>query len=96
MKLGTHIDLIGPNNFHALSFMPAQQEVGYSGLFEKRMLWNLMYSSYRIHPIPTKLGQREVKTLRMLNCGRIFDISNGLAVARKRIYGEKRETGSVL
>ena len=32
----------------------------------------------------------------MLNCGRIFDISNGLAVARTRIFGEKRETRSVI
>ena len=42
-----------------------------------------------MHPFASKLGEREVKALRMLNCGGIFDISNGLAVARKRIYGEK-------
>jgi len=47
-------------------------------------------------PITTKLGVQEVKTLRMKVCEGIFDISNGLAVARKRNYGEKRETGSVL
>jgi len=28
-------------------------------------------------------------------CEGIFDISNGLAVARKRTYGDNRETGSV-
>ena len=35
-----------------------------------------------------KLGVHEVKTWRMKNCQGIFDISNGLAVARKQIYGE--------
>jgi len=45
MKLGTHIDLIGPNNFRALSYTPAQQEVSYYGLFEKCMFLNLIYSS---------------------------------------------------
>jgi len=49
-----------------------------------------------INPITTKLGQHEVKTLMMKNCQQIFDISNGLAVARQQIYGEKRESGSVL
>ncbi len=34
----------------------AQQEVGYLGLFKKRMLWNLIYSSEDYHPIATKLG----------------------------------------
>ncbi|MGL4479968.1 MAG: hypothetical protein ACRCVK_17315 [Aeromonas veronii] len=33
---------------------------------------------------------------KLKNCQRIFDISNGLAVARQQIYGEKRETGRVL
>ena len=33
MKLGTLKDLIGPNNFRALSFTSAQQEVSYYGLF---------------------------------------------------------------
>jgi hypothetical protein len=96
MKLGTHIDLIGPNNFRAHSYASAQQEVSYYGLFGKRMLWNLIYSSEAIVSIIAKLGQHEENISRMLNCERIFDISNGLAVAKQRIYGEKRETGSVL
>ncbi len=41
MKLGTHIDLIKPNNFCAACQGSAQQEVGYSGLFKNHMLWNL-------------------------------------------------------
>jgi hypothetical protein len=65
-------------------------------LFEKRTQWNLKYSSQRIPPIATKLGQHDVKTLSMKNCRQIFDISNGLAVARKRNDGEKRETVRVL
>ncbi len=31
----------------------------------------------------------DLTTLRMLNCKGIFDISNGLAVVRLRIYGEE-------
>ncbi len=96
MKLGTHIDLIEPNNFHAACIIgSAQQEVGYLGLFKKRMLWNLIYSSEDYHPIATKLGEHDLKTLGTQNCQDIFDISNGLPVARRWIYGEKWETGSV-
>lgn len=50
----------------------------------------------KINTIHTKLLQHEVKTLRMLNCEHIFDISNGLVIVRQRIYGEKKENGSVL
>ncbi len=57
----------------------AQQEVGYSGLFKKRMLWNLIYSSEDYHPIATKLGEHYLKTLGTQNCQDIFDISNGFA-----------------
>ncbi len=42
-----------------------------------------------------KPGERDLKTLGMLNCGGIFDISNGLPVARRWSYGENWETGSV-
>ncbi len=66
----------------------AQQEVGYSGLFKKHMLWNLKYSSQDFQHTSTKLGERDLKTLGMLNCGGIFDILNGLPVARRWIYGE--------
>ncbi len=34
----------------------AQQEVGYSGLFKKHMLWNLKYSSQDFQHTSTKLG----------------------------------------
>lgn len=37
----------------------------------------------------TKFIQHDLKTLRMLNCKVIFDISNGLAMVRQQIYGEK-------
>ncbi len=60
------------------------------------MLWNLIYSSEVYHPIATKLGEHDLKTLGTQNCQDIFDISNGLPVARRWIYGEKWETGSVL
>jgi len=53
------------------------------------MLWNLIYVFQGIHLIATKLGQHEAKRLRMLNCERIFDILNGLAVARQQINGKK-------
>jgi len=46
--------------------------------------------------ITSKLGQHEGKTLRMLNCEQIFDISNGLTVALQQIYDEIRETGSLI
>ncbi len=55
----------------------AQQEVGYSGLFKKHMLWNLKYSSQDFQQTSTKLGERDLETLGMLNCRGIFDISNG-------------------
>ncbi len=45
------------------------------------MLWNLIYSSEDYHPIATKLGEHDLKTLGMQNCQDIFDISNGLPVA---------------
>ncbi len=83
MKLGTHIDLIEPKNFCAACHGSAQQEVGYSGLFKKHMLWNLKYSSQDFQQTSTKLGERDLKTLGMLNSGGIFDISNGLPVARR-------------
>ncbi len=54
-----------------------QQEVGYSGLFKKHMLWNLKYSSQNFQHTSTKLCERDLKTLEMLNCGGIFDIWNG-------------------
>ncbi len=73
----------------------AQQEVGYSGLFKKHMLWNLKYSSQDFQHTSTKPGERDLKTLGMLNCGGIFDISNGLPVARRWRYGKNWETGSV-
>ncbi len=73
----------------------AQQEVGYSGLFKNHMLWNLKYSSQDFQHTSTKPGERDLKTLGMLNCGGIFDISNGLPVARRWSYGENWETGSV-
>ncbi len=80
-NLVTHIDLIELNNFcvtcHGAS---AQQEVGYSGLFKKHMLWNLKYSSQDFqHTKSTKPGERDLKTLGMLNCGGIFDISKWFA-----------------
>ncbi len=84
MKLGTRIDLIELNNFCVTCHGNAQQEVGYSGLFKKHMLWNLKYSSRifnRRAPNPVNV----IKTLGMLNCGGIFDISNGLPVARRLI-----------
>ena len=67
----------------------AQQEVSYLGLFIKSMLWNLKYSSEVFNPFATKLGEHDLKTLRMKNCEGIFDISNGLPVARHGTYGEK-------
>ncbi len=82
MKLGTHIDLNEPNNFRADSQCSAQQEVGYSGLFKKCMLWNFIYSE-DFQQIATKLGEHDLKTLGMLNFEEIFDISNGLPVARR-------------
>ncbi len=42
------------------------------------MLWNLKYSSQNFQQTSTKLGERDLKPLGMLNCGGIFDISNGL------------------
>ncbi len=45
----------------------AQQEVGYSGLFKKHMLWNLKYSSQNFQQMSTKLGERDLKILGMLN-----------------------------
>ncbi len=84
MKLGTHIDLIEPNNFCTSCHIgSAQQEVSYSGLFKKHMLWNLKYSSQDFQQTSNKLGERDLKTLGMLKCGGIFDISNGLSVARR-------------
>ncbi len=84
MKLGTHIDLIELNNFHTACIGSAQQEVGYLGLFKKRMLWNLIYSSEDYHPFATKLGgEHDLKTLGTQNCQIFFDISNGLPVARR-------------
>ncbi len=73
----------------------AQQEVGYSGLFKKHMFWNLKYSSQDFQHTSIKPGERDLKTLGMLNCGGIFDISNGLPVARRLSYGENWDTGSV-
>ncbi len=73
MKLGTHIDLIELNNFCAACH----------GLFKKHMLWNLKYSSQDFQHMSTKLGERDLKTLGMLNCGGIFDISKGLPVTRR-------------
>ncbi len=67
----------------------AQQEVGYSGLFKNHMLWNLKYSSQDFQHRSTKLCERVLKTLGMLNCGGIFDISNGLPVARRWSYGRE-------
>ncbi len=69
----------------------AQQEVDYSGLFKKYMLWNLIYSSEDYHPIATKLGEHDLKTLGMLNCVEIFDISNGFCPWR----GDDVMAGSV-
>ncbi len=69
----------------------AQQEVGYSGLFKKHMLWK----SQDFQHTSTKPGERDLNTLGMLNCGGIFDISNGLPVARRWNYGENWDTGSV-
>ncbi len=69
-----------------------QQEVGFPGLFKKHMLWNLK-SLQDFQQTSPKLGERELKTLGMLNCGEIFDIANGLPVARRWIYGENWETG---
>ncbi len=43
----------------------------------------ITYSSEDYHPIATKLGEHDLKTLGMLNCEDIFDISNGLPVARR-------------
>ncbi len=83
MKLGTHIDLIELNKFQLHVIGSAQQEVGYLGLFKKCMLWNLIYSSEDYHPIATKLCEHDLKILGMLNCEDIFDISNGLPVARR-------------
>ena len=83
MKLGTYLDLIGLNNFRALSLTTAQQEVSYYGLFGNACPWNSIYFSLGIDRNANKLGQHEVKILRMINCQRIFGISNGLAVARK-------------
>ncbi len=82
MKLGTHIDLI-ERTISPAFIGSAQQEVGYLGLFKKRMLWNLIYSSEDYHPIATKLGEHDLKTLGTQNCQDIFDISNGLPVARR-------------
>ncbi len=62
MKLGTHIDLIEPNNFCTHVMGSAQQEVGYSGLFKKHMLWNLKYSSQDFQQMSTKLGECDLKT----------------------------------
>ncbi len=56
------------------------QEVGYSGLFKKHIL---KYSSQDFQPTSTKLGERDLKKLGMLNCGGIFDFLNGLPVARR-------------
>ncbi len=83
MKLGTHIDLIELNNFCVTCHGLRPTEVGYSGLFKKHMLWNLKYSSQDFQHTSTKPGERDLKTLGMLNCGGIFDISNGLPVARR-------------
>ncbi len=87
MKLGT--------TFAPHVIGSAQQEVGYSGLFKKHMLWNLKYSSQDFQHTSTKPSERDLKTLGMLNCGGIFDISNGLPVARRWSYGENWDTGSV-
>ncbi len=95
MKLGTHIDLIELNNFCVTCHGLRPTEVGYSGLFKKHMLWNLKYSSQDFQHTSTKPGERDLKTLGMLNCGGIFDISNGLPVARWWSYGENWDTGSV-
>ncbi len=73
----------------------AQQEVGYSGLFKKHMLWNLKYSSQDFQQMSTKLSECDLKTLEMLKCRGIFDILNGLPVARRWSYGENWDTGSV-
>ncbi len=83
MKLGTHIDLIEPNNFHAACHRLRPTGSRLLGLFKKRMLWNLIYSSEDYHPIATKLGEHDLKTLGTQNCQDIFDISNGLPVARR-------------
>ncbi len=73
MKLGTHIDLHQAEQLFALHVMgSAQQEVGYSGLFKNHMLWNLKYSSQDFQHRSTKLGERDLKTLGMLNCGGDF------------------------
>ncbi len=71
-KLGTHIGLIEPNKFalHVIGSDP--QEVGYSGLFKKRMLWNLKFSSQVFQQMSTKLGEYDLKTLGMQNCKEIF------------------------
>ncbi len=50
------------NNFSACH-VSTQQEVGYSGLFKKHMLWNLKYSSRDFQQTSTKLGERDLKTL---------------------------------
>ncbi len=82
-KLGTHIGLIEPNKFALHVIGSAPQEVGYSGLFKKRMLWNLKFSSQVFQQMSTKLGEYDLKTLGMQNCEEIFDILNGLTVARQ-------------
>ncbi len=97
MKLGTHIDLIELEQLlRYMSWAPLQQEFSNSGLFKKAHALELEILPPRIfNTSSTKLGERDLKTLGILNCGGIFDISNGLPVARRWSYGENWDTGSV-
>ncbi len=72
----------------------AQQEVGYLGLFKKRMLWNLIYSSEDYHPIATKLGEHDLKTLGT-QIAKIFWYLERFARARRWIMVKNERTGSV-
>ncbi len=55
-------------------------------LFSKGLLflfYLFSFCSLRNQPIATKLGEHDLKTLGTQNCQDIFDISNGLPVARR-------------
>lgn len=50
--------------------------------------WTFKYSSYGTYVIGIKFGEQGAKTMEMLNCEEVFDMLNGVAVARQYIYGE--------
>ncbi len=90
MKLGTHIDLIELNNFTLHVIGSAQQEVGYSGLFKKRMLW-IDILLWRLPPRlpPTRwTWSQDIGDAKLQD---IFDISTGLPVARAMNLWRKNE-----